>query len=83
MAKTRLVSHLRATGLSGTRCRVDLWWQRGVLFSSAVLGALIAPPLACAIAQRLPPYLHPYIGNVLSMAISTLLIIPLIGALIE
>lgn len=55
----------------------------GVLFSSAVLGALIAPPLACAIAQRLPPYLHPYIGNVLSMAISTLLIIPLIGALIE
>lgn len=54
----------------------------GVLFSSAVLGALVAPPLACAIAQRLPPYLHPYIGNVLSMAISTLLIIPMIGALI-
>lgn len=52
-----------------------------VIIASAVLGALIAPPLACAIAQRLPNYLHPFIGNVLSMAISTLLILPVIGAL--
>lgn len=54
-----------------------------VLLASAFLGALIAPPLACAIAQRLPKYLHPYIGNVLSMAISTLLIVPLISVLVS
>ena len=53
-----------------------------VMVASALLGALIAPPLACAIAQRLPKYLHPYIGNVLSMAISTLLIVPIVGALV-
>lgn len=54
----------------------------GVIVVSAVLGALIAPPLACAIAGRLPKYMHPYIGNVLSMAISTVLIVPVIGALV-
>lgn len=53
-----------------------------VMVGSALLGALIAPPLACAIAQRLPNCLHPYIGNVLSMAISTLLIVPVIGVLV-
>ena len=53
-----------------------------VMIASAVLGALIAPPLACAIARRVPGYMHPYIGNVLSMAISTLLIVPVIGALV-
>jgi hypothetical protein len=55
-------------------------WQ--VIASSALLGALIAPPLACALAKRVPGDMHPYIGNVLSMAISTLLIIPFIGLLI-
>jgi hypothetical protein len=55
-------------------------WQ--VIASSALLGALIAPPLACALAKRLPADMHAYIGNVLSMAISTLTIIPLIGWLI-
>ncbi|WP_448111581.1 hypothetical protein [Pseudomonas lini] len=55
-------------------------WQ--VIVPSALLGALIAPPLACAIAKRLPADMHAFIGNVLSMAISTLLIIPLIGLLI-
>lgn len=54
-------------------------WQ--VVVSSAVLGALIAPPLAVAISQRLPGYMHGYIGNVLSMAISTLAIVPLIKLL--
>ncbi|MCF3193405.1 hypothetical protein [Pseudomonas bubulae] len=53
-----------------------------VMIASALLGALIAPPLACAIAQRLPKYLHPFIGNVLSMAISTLVILPAIGFII-
>ena len=53
-----------------------------VIGSSALLGALIAPPLACAIAKRLPADMHAFIANVLSMAISTLLIIPFIGFLI-
>ncbi|WP_455885386.1 hypothetical protein [Pseudomonas spelaei] len=50
-----------------------------VMASSALFGALIAPPLAYALARRLPPYVHPYIGNVLSMALSTLMIVPLVG----
>ena len=53
-----------------------------VIILSAALGALLAPPLAVAISQRLPSYMHGYIGNVLSMAISTLLILPLIGLII-
>ena len=55
-------------------------WQ--VVVASAVLGALVAPPLAVAITQRLPAYVHGYIGNVMSMAISTLGIVPLIGLLV-
>jgi len=35
-----------------------------------------------AITQRLPAYVHGYIGNVMSMAISTLAIVPLIGLLV-
>jgi hypothetical protein len=54
-------------------------WQ--IIVSSATLGALLAPPLAVAIARRLPADMHAYIANVLSMAISTLLIVPLIGFL--
>lgn len=54
-------------------------WQ--VVVASAVLGAVIAPPLAAAISQRLPDYMHGYIGNVLSMAISTLGILPVVGLL--
>ncbi|NWD59826.1 hypothetical protein [Pseudomonas sp. IPO3774] len=50
-----------------------------VMGSSALLGALMAPPLACAIAGRLPPHFHPYIGNVISMALSTLAVVPLVG----
>ncbi|WP_339540842.1 hypothetical protein [Pseudomonas sp. RA_5y_Pfl1_P24] len=53
-----------------------------VMGSSALLGALIAPPLACAIAGRLPAHFHPYIGNVLSMALSTLIIVPVVGWLV-
>ncbi|MBA1377937.1 hypothetical protein [Pseudomonas brassicacearum] len=53
-----------------------------VTISSALLGALMAPPLACAIAKRLPADMHVFIANVLSMAISTVLIIPFIGLLI-
>jgi hypothetical protein len=46
---------------------------------SALAGALIAPPLAATIAARLPKDMHSYIANVLSMAVSTLLIVPSIG----
>ena len=53
-----------------------------VITLSTTLGALIAPPLACAIAARLPAHIHPYIGNVISMALSTLLIVPLVGWLV-
>ncbi|MCU1760479.1 hypothetical protein NTD84_12240 [Pseudomonas sp. 14P_8.1_Bac3] len=55
-------------------------WQ--VIVMSALLGALIAPPLAWAIAKRLPADMHGFIGNVLSMALSTLLTIPFIGFLL-
>ncbi|MGE8479601.1 MAG: hypothetical protein ACN6PK_15125 [Pseudomonas shirazensis] len=52
-------------------------WQ--VMLLSASLGALFAPPLAVAISSRLPSYMHGYIGNVLSMAICTLAIVPLLS----
>ncbi|MNW14237.1 hypothetical protein D3C71_2124060 [compost metagenome] len=51
-------------------------WQ--VIVLSAILGALMAPPLAHAISQRLPSHMHGYIGNVSSMAVCTVLIIPFI-----
>lgn len=53
-----------------------------VIMLSALLGALIAPPLATVIAARLPKDMHPYIANVLSMAISTMLIVPSAGQII-
>lgn len=42
----------------------------------ALLGALVAPPLAAAISARLPGDFHPFIGNVLSMSLSTAAIVP-------
>ncbi|UVJ46613.1 hypothetical protein NVV94_20595 [Pseudomonas sp. LS1212] len=50
-----------------------------VIALSATLGALIAPPLAAAISRRLPAWVHGYVGNVISMAISTVFILPIIG----
>jgi hypothetical protein len=41
----------------------------------AVLGALMGPPFAAAVARRLPPDFHPFIGNVVSMAVSTATIV--------
>ncbi|WP_256249122.1 hypothetical protein [Pseudomonas sp. NBRC 111124] len=52
-------------------------WQ--VVISSAVLGALFAPPLAATISQRLPGYMHGYIGNVISMAVCTAGIVSVLG----
>lgn len=39
----------------------------------AFIGACVAPPLAAFISNKLPKYQHPYIGNVVSMAITSLL----------
>ncbi|GAA1519944.1 hypothetical protein [Kribbella lupini] len=47
----------------------------------ALAGALIAPPVAAAIAARLPKTFHPFIGNVASMSICTALIVPPLGLL--
>jgi ENTS family enterobactin (siderophore) exporter len=46
------------------------------IVGGALLGAIVAPPLAAAIAGRLPEDFHPFIGNVASMTISTALIVP-------
>ncbi|RBH57084.1 MULTISPECIES: hypothetical protein [Pseudomonas] len=54
-----------------------------VVIASALLGALIAPPLAVVLSRRVPGHMHPYIGNVLSMALSTALIVPLLGGLLR
>lgn len=53
-----------------------------VVIMVAILGALIGPPLASTISSKLPKDIHPYIGNVLSMAFSTLVILPIIGLFI-
>jgi len=53
-----------------------------VVALSAVLGALVAAPLADGLAQKLPAWVHPFVANVVSMAVSTLLIVPFIGLLI-
>ncbi|WP_235884215.1 hypothetical protein [Saccharopolyspora elongata] len=47
----------------------------------AVLGAIAGPPLAAQLSKRLPPDFHPFIGNVLSMTICTLTIIPQLSIL--
>ena len=47
----------------------------------AVLGAVVGPPVAAWVAKRLPDDFHPFIGNVVSMTVCTLIIIPLLGIL--
>lgn len=47
-----------------------------------VLGVLIAPPLAAWISGRLPADFHPFIGNVASMAFSTLVLVPPVGLIL-
>lgn len=54
-----------------------------VVVLSAILGALIAPPLAKWIGGFLPDWVHGFIANVISMALSTLLIVPIIGLVVE
>lgn len=50
-----------------------------VVVLSAACGAVMAPPLAVAISSRLPAGIHCMVGNVASMAVSTLVLVPCIG----
>lgn len=47
----------------------------------AVLGAVLSPPLAAAIGARMPAHFHPFIGNVVSMAVCCATIVPLLALL--
>lgn len=51
------------------------------IIGGAVLGAVIAPPVARAVAARLPKDFHPTIGNVTGMAVATAVSLPLLGLL--
>lgn len=48
------------------------------VIAGAVLGALAGPPVAAWISRRLPDDFHPFIGNVMSMALCTLIAVPLL-----
>ena len=52
------------------------------LVGGAVVGAVLAPPLARAISARLPAGFHPVIGNTAAMAVSTAIALPVIGLLL-
>jgi hypothetical protein len=45
------------------------------IIAGALLGALLGPPFAAMVARRLPPDFHPFIGNVVSMAFATTVIV--------
>ena len=49
------------------------------IVAGAVLGAVIGPPFAAAIARRLPPDFHPFIGNVVSMAVSSATVVTVLS----
>ncbi|MEV7664112.1 hypothetical protein [Paenarthrobacter sp. NPDC089316] len=51
------------------------------IIGGAVLGAVLAPPLARAISTRLPAGFHPVIGNTAAMALSTAIALPVLGLL--
>lgn len=50
----------------------EIW----VIVSSAVLGALIAPPMAASFSRRLPAHMHESVGCFVAMILSVLLILP-------
>lgn len=54
------------------------WWS---IIGGALLGAVLAPPIARAISARLPEGFHPVIGNTAAMAISTAVTLPILGLL--
>ncbi|MCD4853065.1 hypothetical protein LN996_19785 [Arthrobacter sp. AK01] len=51
------------------------------IVGGAVLGAILAPPIARAVSARLPAGFHPVIGNTAAMAVSTAAALPLLGLL--
>ncbi|MDI2037323.1 hypothetical protein [Paenarthrobacter nitroguajacolicus] len=51
------------------------------IVGGAVLGAALAPPIARAISARLPAGFHPVIGNTAAMALSTAIVLPVLGLL--
>lgn len=54
-------------------------WQS--IIGGALLGAVLAPPIARAISARLPEGFHAVIGNTAAMAISTAVALPILGLL--
>ncbi|XAS72097.1 hypothetical protein VUN82_23995 [Micrococcaceae bacterium Sec5.1] len=54
-------------------------WQS--IIGGALLGAVLAPPIARAISARLPEGFHPVTGNTAAMAISTAVALPILGLL--
>jgi hypothetical protein len=51
------------------------------MIGGAVLGALLAPPIARALSARLPAGFHPVIGNTAAMASATAVALPVLGLL--
>jgi hypothetical protein len=51
------------------------------MVAGAVAGALLCPLIARPISARLPQDFHPFIGNTISMAVSTSIIVPLVSLL--
>ncbi|WP_214410530.1 hypothetical protein [Sphaerisporangium fuscum] len=51
------------------------------IVAGAVLGAVAAPPLAAALARRLPPHFAPMIAYTATMGLCTATIVPLLGLL--
>ncbi|WP_416403823.1 hypothetical protein [Arthrobacter sp. LFS091] len=47
----------------------------------AILGAVLAPPLARVFSAKLPADFHPVVGNTAAMAVSTAVAVPLLGLL--
>ncbi|MFJ5957698.1 hypothetical protein ACIQC5_17290 [Paenarthrobacter sp. NPDC092416] len=48
------------------------------MIGGAVLGAVMAPPIARAVSARLPRDFHPSIGNTVAMAVSTAVTLPIL-----
>jgi len=51
------------------------------IFGGAILGAVLAPPVARGVAVRLPAGFHPSIGNTMAMAVATAVSLPVLGLL--
>ena len=75
------VPDLRAGRVRRSRGRAHLRPDPTSVIVGAVFGAFAGPPVAAWISARLPHDFHPFIGNVISMAVCTLIAIPLLDQL--